>query len=48
MPQVIIEAFYLRVPIVATDVGGVSEIITNGKTGLLIPPEDPAKDWQTR
>lgn len=43
MPQVIIEAFYLRVPIVATDVGGVSEIITNGKTGLLIPPEDPEK-----
>ena len=43
LPQVIIEAFYLRVPIVATDVGGVSEIITNGKTGLLIPPEDPAR-----
>ena len=43
LPQVIIEAFYLRVPVVATDVGGVSEIITNGKTGLLIPPEDPEK-----
>ena len=43
LPQVIIEAFYLRVPVVATDVGGVSEIITNGKTGLLIPPEDPAR-----
>ena len=41
MPQVILEAFYLKVPIVATNVGGVSEIITNGKNGLLIPPEDP-------
>ena len=43
MPQVIIEAFYLRVPVVATDVGGVSEILTNGKNGLLIPPEDPKR-----
>lgn len=43
MPQVIIEAFYLRVPVVATNVGGVPEIITNGKTGLLIPPENPER-----
>lgn len=43
LPQVILEAFYLRVPVVATDVGGVSEIITNGENGLLIPPEDPER-----
>ncbi len=41
LPQVILEAFYLGVPVVATDVGGVSEVITNEETGLLISPEDP-------
>ena len=41
MPQVILEAFYLKVPVVATDVGGVSELVTDGKTGILVPPEDP-------
>ena len=41
MPQVILEAFYLKVPIVAADVGGVSELITNGENGILIPPENP-------
>ena len=41
MPQVILEASYLKVPIVATNVGGVSELITNGENGILVPPEDP-------
>ena len=43
MPQVILEAFYLKVPIVATNVGGIPEIITDENDGLLVPPEDPAK-----
>lgn len=43
MPQVILEAFYLKVPIVATSVGGIPEIITDENDGLLVPPEDPAK-----
>ena len=43
MPQVILEAFYLKVPIVATSVGGIPEIITNESNGLLVPPEDSAK-----
>lgn len=43
MPQVILEAFYLKVPIVATHVGGIPEIITNNSDGLLVPPENPAK-----
>jgi glycosyltransferase involved in cell wall biosynthesis len=30
------------VPVIATDVGGVSEIIQNKKTGILIPPMKPA------
>ena len=41
LPQVIKEAFYLRIPVIATDVGGVSEIVKNNETGLLIPPENP-------
>ena len=41
IPQVIKEAFYLRVPIVATNVGGIPELITNEVTGLLVPPNDP-------
>jgi len=40
LPQVIKEAFYLRVPVIATDVGGVSELVTNDVNGILIKPED--------
>jgi len=41
IPQVIKEAFYLKIPIIATNVGGISELITDDKTGILIPPNDP-------
>ena len=41
LPQVIKEAFYLKIPIIATNVGGIPELITNNKTGILIPPDDP-------
>ena len=41
IPQVIKEAFYLKIPIIATNVGGIPELITNNKTGILIPPDDP-------
>jgi glycosyltransferase involved in cell wall biosynthesis len=43
IPQVIKEAFYLKIPVIATNVGGVSEIIENEITGILIPPENPEK-----
>ena len=43
IPQVIKEAFYLRIPIVATNVGGIPELITDNVTGLLVPPNDPEK-----
>ncbi len=43
LPQVIKEAFYLKIPVIATDVGGVSEIIKDNKTGILIPSENPSK-----
>lgn len=37
LPQVIKEAFYLKIPVIATDVGGIPEIIKHGETGILIP-----------
>lgn len=41
LPFVLIEAASLRKPIVATAVDGITEVVENGKTGLLIPPENP-------
>ena len=41
IPQVIKEAFYLKIPIIATNVGGIPELITDKETGILIPPNDP-------
>ena len=43
IPQVIKEAFYLKVPVIATNVGGIPELVVNQETGILVPPEDPEK-----
>jgi lipopolysaccharide heptosyltransferase II len=39
--RVIIEAQACGVPVIATRVGGVVDIIDDGKTGLLVPPAEP-------
>jgi glycosyltransferase involved in cell wall biosynthesis len=36
----LVEAMYAKVPVVATNVGGTSNAVRNGKTGRLIPPND--------
>ena len=43
LPQVIKEAFYLKVPVIATNVGGISELVEHNKTGILVPSENPEK-----
>lgn len=41
-PNVILEAMALGLPVVATNVGGVPELVENGASGCLVPPGDPA------
>ena len=39
--MVVMEALACARPIVATQVGGVPELVMDGETGILIPPKDP-------
>jgi glycosyltransferase involved in cell wall biosynthesis len=42
MPNTILEAMLAGVPVVATAVGGIGEMIRDGRDGVLCPPGDPA------
>ncbi|WP_243362401.1 glycosyltransferase [Fundidesulfovibrio terrae] len=41
IPNVIMEALSHRLPVVATDVCGITEVIRHGETGLIAPQKDP-------
>lgn len=41
LPLSIMEASLARLPIVATKVGGIPEVATNGENAILVPSEDP-------
>jgi len=38
---VLLEALSYRVPVIGSAIGGITDIIGDGETGLLVPPEDP-------
>jgi glycosyltransferase involved in cell wall biosynthesis len=38
----VIEAMAASLPVVATPVGGLPELVEEGKTGFLVPPRTPA------
>jgi glycosyltransferase involved in cell wall biosynthesis/peptidoglycan/xylan/chitin deacetylase (PgdA/CDA1 family) len=40
-PLVLMEAMALRTPVVAAHMGSIPDIVTDGVTGLLVPPDDP-------
>ncbi len=42
-PVTILEAMAASRPVVATSVGGVSEAVRDGRTGILVPPGDPRR-----
>jgi glycosyltransferase involved in cell wall biosynthesis len=52
-------AYQLDAPVICTDVGGLAEVVREGKSGFVVPPEDPgalagavirfyAEDWEAR
>lgn len=41
LPYSLLEAGLASLPVITTKVGGIPEIIKDGETGLLIPPENP-------
>lgn len=42
IPNVILEAMAHGLPVVGTDVSGIGEVVQDGVTGVLTPPEDAA------
>ena len=41
IPNVLVEAMAAGLPVVSTAISGIPELVEDGRTGLLVPPEDP-------
>jgi glycosyltransferase involved in cell wall biosynthesis len=41
LPYVLLEAMMLGVPVVASRIGGLAEVLRDGETGLLVPVGSP-------
>jgi glycosyltransferase involved in cell wall biosynthesis len=41
IPNAILEAMAMAVPVVSTPISGIPEVVRDGETGVLVPPADP-------
>lgn len=42
IPNVILEAFAVETPVISTRLSGIPEVVREGETGVLVPPDDAA------
>jgi glycosyltransferase involved in cell wall biosynthesis len=40
IPNVLLEAMAMEIPVVSTDVSGIPEVVEHGVNGMIVPPED--------
>jgi len=43
IPNVLMESMAMGLPVIATDISGIPELVENEHTGLLVPPGQPVK-----
>lgn len=41
MPNVLLEAMSIGIPVVASDIAGIRDLLNNGNNGILVPPSEP-------
>lgn len=41
VPQAVLQAFAMKKPVITTGIGGITEVVKEGKTGRLVSPKDP-------